>query len=402
MKKIMQINITCGVGSTGRIAMMLHDECIVNGYEARFAYSAFKPTLPRAFRIETTLQNYMRRGLNKYIGRKQVHATPGTERLIRYIEKEKPDIIHLHNVQQNCVNYILLFEYLKKKQIPIVYTLHDCWSFTGGCYHFTKLQCDQYKNGCHDCPIKLDTDDVTIGMEKSYAIKQELIGENSNIHVTCVSNWLKESAQASYMRKMTDVRTIYNGVDTSVFKPISSDIRDKLGIANTDFVILGVASYWDERKGLDIFRKLKERLSDDYKIVLVGLSEEQIANTNGFAYGLKRTETLSELVELYSCADAFINASIEETFGLTTVEAMACGTPAIVYNSTACPEIVSDDTGFVVESNIEEMARAVKVIRNIGKPHYSSKCVERVKTRFDKHIMLDAFMNLYRSILNDK
>ena len=135
MGKIMQINLTCGVGSTGRLAMMLHDESINKGYESRFAYSTFKPILSSAFKIETRFQNYMRRGLNKYIGKKQIHSTPGTNRLIRYIEKENPNLIHIHNIHLNSVNYIILFEYLNKKQIPIVYTLHDCWSFTGGCYH---------------------------------------------------------------------------------------------------------------------------------------------------------------------------------------------------------------------------------------------------------------------------
>lgn len=403
MDKIMQINITCGVGSTGRLAMMLYDESINKGYESRFAYSAFNPTLSSAFRIETRFQNYMRRGLNKYIGKKQAHSTPGTKRLIRYIEKENPNLIHIHNIQQNSVNYITLFEYLKKKQIPIIYTLHDCWSFTGGCYHFIKLQCDRYKNGCNNCPDKSVVDDITIGTGKSYEIKRNLIGGNQNIHITCVSNWLRESAQSSYMSKMDDVRTIYNGIDTSIFKPTISNMRDKLGISKTDFVILGIASYWDERKGLDVFRKLKDTLTDNEKIVLVGLNEKQINDTKGFAYGLKRTDSLLELVELYSCADVFVNASTEETFGLTTVEAMACGTPVIVYNSTASPELVSSDTGFVLESNdIKEINRAIKEVKIKGKAHYTKRCVEHVKKNFDKNIMVENFIDLYRSVLSGK
>ena len=172
MEKILQINITCGRGSTGKLAQALYEASMREGYEASFAYSAYTPTLQEAFSIETKWQNYLRRGLNRFFGRKQCHSNPGTKRLIRYIKKENPDLIHLHNVQQNSVNYHMLFSFLQQENIPVVYTLHDCWAFTGGCFHFTKRNCLGYETGCMQCPMGEHPDDVTRPAASSYECKR--------------------------------------------------------------------------------------------------------------------------------------------------------------------------------------------------------------------------------------
>ena len=397
----MQINITCGIGSTGRIALMLYDECMRQGYDSCFAYSAYKPTLVNAFSIETKFQNYIRRTLNKFMGRKQVHSNLGTNRLIKFIENEKPDLIHLHNIQQNSLNYIHLFSYLKEKEIPIVFTLHDCWSFTGGCYHFTERKCFQYETGCKNCSIQYETDDIDLKMQKSYEAKKRLIGENKNIHIICVSNWLKNEALKSYMKLMTKVSTIYNGIDTDVFCPqVVTSIRKRLGIDENVFVILGVASVWDDRKGLNLFTEIIKKLNFMHKVILVGLNKEQLNNLDPQIIGLPRTDNLQQLVELYSCADVYINASKEETFGLTTAEAMACGTPVIVYNSTACSEIVNERTGCIIHGEgVGSVIKAINTIKTYGKLYYTANCTKQVKEKFSKEIMLKNYIHLYRSLL---
>ena len=399
--KIMQINITCGRGSTGKLSQALYEASILEGFEGRFAYSAYTPTLKEAFSIESKLQNYLRRGLNRYLGRKQKHSTPGTKRLIRYIKREKPDLIHLHNVQQNSVNYHLLFKFLKESGIPVVYTLHDCFAFTGGCFHFTEIGCDGYRTGCNNCPLTEHPDDVTCPAASAYKSKMTLLGGNDNAYPVCVSHWLRNCAMASYMGHMKHPPiTIYNGIDTQLFSPKKESARAAFGIPEDVFVILSVASYWNEGKGLSMLLELSEKLPSNTVMVLGGQGLEQVKKPNVICFN--RTESQEQLAELYSSADVFINASIEETFGLTTAEAMACGTPAIVFNSTACPEIVDKNTGLVAEHTVDGLLASVLEIREKGKEAYRDACAKRVKEHFDETRMVNEYLALYRRILNEQ
>ena len=402
MQKILQINITCGRGSTGKIAEALFLKTKQEGYESRFAYSAYTPTLSEAFSIETRLQNYLRRGLNRFFGRKQSHSTPGTKRLIRYIRKEQPDLIHIHNVQQNCVNYRLLFDFLKKAKIPVVYTLHDCWPFTGGCFHFTSINCDQFSVGCVKCPNAVCPDDIRYSAKESFDSKKDLIGKNERIFPVCVSKWLRNVSNRSYLGAMKQkTRVIYNGINLNKFFPQQENLREKLGIDDDTFLILGVSSVWTEEKGLSHFLNLAEHLPPDWKILLVGAGTEMIEKNNILT--LSRTENQKQLAQIYSTADVYFNASIEETFGLTTAEALSCGTPAIVFDSTACPEIVDGHTGIVVPANAtnDDVLAVLAEIKRLGKEHYSSACVARAKALFDEQRMLTEYLALYRSILDD-
>lgn len=193
--------------------------------------------------------------------------------------------------------------------------------------------------------------------------------------------------------------TIYNGINLDVFSPRKSEIREKLNIAEDAFVILSTASFWNNDKGLDVFLKLSEKLPEKCVIVLAGSQLEKVKCKNIIT--VDKTESQIELAELYSAADVFVNASIEETFGLTTAEALACGTPAIVFNSTACPEIVDEKTGIVIEKDLEQLINAIKIVIEKGKAFYSENCVNRVKSLFDEKIMTDNYIELYRGILND-
>lgn len=401
-KKIMQINITCGVGSTGRIAKALYETSIKEGYRACFAYSAYKPLLKEAFRIETKMQNIVRRGANRIFGRRQRHSTSGTKRLIQYIKREKPDLIHIHNVQQNSVNYVMLFRFLKKEQIPIVFTLHDCWAFTGGCFHFSKIKCTQYKEGCCKCGVGY-FDDVKISPRNSYLLKQKYIGNNEKIFVTCVSKWLSGEARKSYIGEMVhSPQVIYNGVNTNVFYPRRNICREeKLNIQKDAFVILGVASFWNEDKGIHMLLDVMKKLPERFKLVLIGAGLGEFANSfERNIICVERTESMDELAEYYSIADVFVNASIEETFGLTTAEALACGTPAIVFKSTACPEIIDEKTGISVEYDVNMLAKALCQIEKKHKNYYTEACVSRARELFDEEKMIDSYMDLYEKIMN--
>lgn len=400
MKKIIQINVTCGRGSTGKLAQSLYEGSVNAGFEARFAYGEFTPTIPEAFRIETNMQCVLRKARNRLFGRKQSHSKAGTKRLLRYLDQEKPDLVHLHNIHHNVTCYPMLFSYLKEKKIPTVFTLHDCWAFTGGCYHFTKEECIGYKTDCSDCPLRSQRDDVSHSTAEGHRDRKNLMADNKNLYPICVSRWLRDRARESYMGEMVHIpETIYNGIDTKLFSPKPSDIRRKYHIPEDRFMILGVASSWTEEKGLSLFRSLSKRLPVDAVIVLVGRQPEVVHEANIIC--IPQTENQEELAQIYSTADVYINGSLEETFGMTTAEALACGTPAVVFDSTACPEVVDEQTGLVVQKDVDELIRAVDTIRQRGKASYSQYCVTRVQTYFSESRMAQDYLALYRRILND-
>lgn len=413
-RRVLQINITCGYGSTGRLALDIQKELLDKGWESNLAYSVHPPkpkgfsgrkqessnstAVSGTFPIETRFENYLRRGLNRYVGRKYIHSAPGTIRLIRNIRKLKPDIIHLHNIQQNSIHFPMLLRFLKAYGVPVVYTLHDCWAFTGGCYYFTSYQCSGYQNGCKTC-IHDKEKDWDICNQSAQVICQEksrALHGLKRLQIICVSEWLKSCALQSFLRDLP-LSVIYNGIDTSVFRPIASELRGRHGIREEEFVILGVANVWDQRKRLDTFLELAKVIDKSYRIVLIGITPDRCPEN---VIAVPRTEDIRELACYYSCADVFINASREETFGLTTAEAMACGTPVIVYESTACAEIVTESTGVVMHNDSnEELLKAIEEVKGKGKLAYRDYCTERIRTNYSKEMMLKNYLELYDKLL---
>lgn len=404
MKKIIQINVTCGRGSTGKLAQSLYEGSVNAGFEARFAYAEFTPTIPEAFRIETNMQCVLRKARNRLFGRKQSHSKAGTKRLLRYLDQEKPDLVHLHNIHHNATCYPMLFSYLKEKKIPTVFTLHDCWAFTGGCYYFTRKHCEGYKTGCTDCLLPCQRDDVAFVAAEGYQRRKDLMADNGDLYPVCVSKWLRDVALESYMGNMKNPpQTIYNGIDTELFSPKESCIRQKFGIPEDCFVVLGVAAYWSEdRKGLPLLLNLRKKLPQDAVLVLVGGDLDSVKGKYENLVCIERTENQEQLAQLYSTADVFVNSSPEETFGMTTAEALACGTPAVVFDSTACPEIVDENTGIIAENTAESVLQAVLEIKDKGKDAYSNHCVERVRACFGEDRMVEEYLALYRRVLDGK
>lgn len=396
-KTILQVNITCQQGSTGRLVAETHKYLVEKGYDSRIAYSAFKSDIIGSFKIESKVENYLRRALNKCFGKKYSHSMLGTLRLIKNIKQVKPDLIHLHNIQQNSIDFPMLMKFLKKYNVPVVYTLHDCWAFTGGCYHFTNINCDHYKIGCIDCKLEKKQRDINNKFPSCiYEEKKNLLSALPELRIICVSNWLRDTASKSYMGNLS-METIYNGIDTSIFKPMNTNKREEIGVSDEKFVILGVANYWDSRKGLNIFFELAELLDKRYKIVLVGIEQKECPNN---ITAIERTTNIQELAEIYSCADVLINASKEETFGLVAAESMACGTPVIAYDSTACGEVVNNDTGILLKSfYMEELLDAIDTIWINGKKKYSEKCIGNVKENFSNEIMLKKYTEVYEQLI---
>ena len=400
--RILQINSVCGVGSTGRIAVQISDYLNENNIENYIAYGLRKTDRPNTFKIG----NYFDAHLHSFISRKLCMQGYGSKfttlRLVRYIKRIKPDIIHLHNIHGHYLNFKVLFGFLNKTKIQVIWTFHDCWAFTGKCAHYISVGCDKWQIQCKNCP-QLNTypDSKRDRSKKNYEDKKKLFTKNDNLHITTVSEWLKGEAEKSYFNGK-DIRCIYNGINTQVFKYTKSTWKEENQISDK-FVVLGVANDWNSRKGLDDFMKLSKKLGDDFVIVLVGVTPEQKKCLPKNFIGIERTNNQTELAEIYSMADVFLNLSLEETFGLVVGEAMACGTPAIVYNSTACPEILAEGCGYVVEpSNVDEVLICVNEIKKEGKEKYSSNAVNRINDVFSQQRMVENYYNLYAEIDNSR
>jgi glycosyltransferase involved in cell wall biosynthesis len=332
-------------------------------------------------------------------GRFSTHAT---EQFVEQIKAIAPDIIHLHNLHGNYINYKVLFDYLSKADIPVVWTLHDCWPMTGHCSHFEFAKCDKWKTGCYDCPEKSSYPKSLFidRSRKNYIEKREIFNSVKNMTIVPVSNWLGEVAKESYLKKY-NVEVIHNGIDIQTFKPLESNLKEQYGIADKK-VILGVATSWSKNKGFNDFLRLYDHLpQEEYQIVMIGLSQDFMAQLPSGIIGLHRTESVQELAEWYSVADVFANLSYAETFGLTTAEALASGTPAIVYNNTACPEFISPSIGRVVENgDIEAIVQAIHELCAENRDNLRNLCREYAVAHLDKNNCFDRYIDLYKKIIN--
>ena len=392
--KVFYINVTFDSGSTGRIIKSCTDVLEKNNIEWFAAY-AIGNNIPKKniYKYINTFEFFVIRAMRKLFGKHSLGTTIPTLKLIRKIKKENPDIIHLHVIHHQSCNYKLLFNFLKNYGKKVCYTMHDCWAFTGGCYYYSAIDCEKFTKGCLNCEAKKNRIDIAgFRISKAYEVKKNLLTENENLYVTTVSQWLFDEVKKSFL-KNKPIYKISNGIDVHSFKPLNVKKDDK-------FVILGVATAWVERKGLKEFLELSKLIDYDMKIVLVG----QIADASVYRE-FKNVEFVGsitskeELSKYYSMADVFVHLSTEETFGLVTAEAMACGTPVVVYNKTACPECVTNGCGQIVnyDDGIDGVFKAIEVIRN-NKTDYSNVCRSNVVENFSTEKMVEGYMSLYKNI----
>ncbi len=325
--------------------------------------------------------------------------------MVEKIQEIKPDIIHLHNLHGYYLNIEILFHYLATAGIPVVWTLHDCWPMTGHCAHFSFIGCDKWKTLCEHCPQKkgYPASYLMDRSLKNYQLKKKLFTSVPQMTLVPVSNWLANIVKESFL-KIYPIKTIYNGVDTTVFTPCSTTkIREKYKIPTNTFVILGIASIWSERKGLKDFIRLSESLKENEMIILVGLTDKQINILPRNILGISRTENIHELAELYSLTDVFVNPTWEDNFPTTNIEALACGTPVITYQTGGSPEALTPETGFVVEQgDLAGIRDAIDSIKSKGKSFYAESCRERAVRMFNKNERYAEYLELYEQMLSEK
>ena len=368
-------------------------------FETYVAYSASKSNYLKSVDNAVIISNRLDRNIHLKLayctGMNGCYSKNETRKFLNKISEIKPDIIHLHNLHNCYINLEMLFDYLKNQSIPVVWTLHDCWSFTGQCPYYTFAKCDKWIRGCHSCPqIKAYPAARVDKTEEMYRLKKSWFTGLDNLTIVTPSDWLKSQVKESFLTDYP-VKVINNGIDLSIFKPRESNFRDKYKL-NKKIILLGVANPWSKRKGLLVFKELSKLLDSEYKIVLVGLNDEQINQLPSNILGLPKTNNPKELAEIYSVADYFINPSVEETMGLVTVEAIACGTPAIVSNSTAVPEMVNYKCGVVVKRNSSE--GFFETIRYLDKEYKLEDLINHAR-KFNKDDKFFEYIELYREIL---
>ena len=400
--KVLQINCVNKHGSTGRIVAQISALLDENGVENKVAHG-----IPRvdedSYVINSKLDAHMHSFLSRKLGKQGLYSHIPTMKLIRFIRKYDPDIVHLHNLHGHYLNYKLLFEFLRKTDVKVVWTLHDCWAVTGKCSHFAKAGCYRWESdeGCKEC-VQLSTypDSTHDASKSNFALKKKLFSDYPNMTLVTVSEWLLDVVKRSYL-KTNNALHIHNGIDTDIFRPRESDVRERLGVDGKK-MILGVSNIWNGQKGEKEFIKLSEMMPCDYVIVLVGKNSERVAQKSDRIISVPQTKNQTELCELYSAADVFVSTSIEESCSLVVIEALASGTPAVVYNSTGIPENVRDGCGRVVEiGNIEQMLEAIIDIVNSSQP-YGEKCVNTVQSKYTVRHMCEGYYDLYRKVLGEE
>lgn len=400
MPTLLQINSVVNSGSTGHIAEDIGRLAIANGWESYIAYGRKAlPSESHLIRIGNKADVLWHVLVTRLLDLHGLASRRATKKLVRQIKKIKPDVIHLHNIHGYYLNYKILFKYLAESGTPVVWTMHDCWAATGHCPYYTFVQCIvwQSEGGCTNCPQKEGYPSSVLFSNAAYNFKCKkkyfnLLSENQ-LTIVAPSKWLSDEIGKSYLGHYRR-KVIHNGIDLNIFRP-SEPVPLKMA-EQKEFVILGVANVWSERKGLTDFITLASLLAEDERIVLIGLSEEQCRNLPEKITAVTRTDSIQQLVEYYSGADVYFNASLEETFGMTCVEAQACGTPVIAYDSTAVPETFCERTGVLVDKNdVSAVYDAIRKIKELGKAFYSEKCVEYVKNHFSMVDRIRDMLDLY-------
>lgn len=403
MPTLLQINSIVNTGSTGRIVEQIGQFAMTKGWKSFIAFGrqsneSTSQTIKIGKEIDVILHGLLSRFLDKH-GLGSIRATKA---LITYIQQINPSIIHLHNIHGYYINYPLLFEYLKKANIPVVWTLHDCWPITGHCSHFSDIDCVKWKLECYHCAKKKNypTSLCIDQSQNNYKLKRHLFTSLNHMTIVPVSQWLKGIIQESFLSKYP-MHVIRNGIDINAFHPLSdcSEIRKTYGIGDR-YMLIGVAAAWGKGKGLNDYYTLSRILSDEYVIVLVGLAKRQIERLPTKIIGIERIENIQDLAKLYSTANIVLNLSYLETFGMTTVEGFACGTPGIVYKLTASPELVNQQTGIIVEpGNISLLVKAIETIASNGKEYYTVNCRKHAEQFFNSEDRSSEYFKLYNNLL---
>lgn len=386
-------------GSTGKIVRSIAEKCSSNGDVIAIYYGWTKKNKKShdGVLVGSFFGKAIHMILSKMFGLEGSFSIIDTIRLVRFIKKIKPDIINLHIMHSWFINFSILFRYLAKAKIKVVWTFHDCWPFTGHCTHFTLNSCNLWKTGCRKCSrIKDYPSSLVDNSKRMWLKKKKLFSRLESLCIVTPSSWLSNLVKESFLNNK-EVVVINNGINLSVFKPCQTSFRDKYGL-NNRFIILGVCMDWGYKKGLDIFIELSKRLPmNEFAVFLVGIGDESMKEIAPNIYCVGRTSNQEELAKYYSMANVFLNPTREENFPTVNIEALACGIPVITFDTGGCSEIVDETCGVVLkEKDIEHVISSIYYLKN-KKQIDSVSCLKKAKL-FDEKLCYEKYLKLFERL----
>lgn len=395
--KLLQINVSQNVGSTGKIVEQIGELVKSKGWESYvIAGRHFNKTTSFSMPINNKLQVLWHVLISHMFDFDGLGSYWATKRIVHKIDDIKPDIIHLHVIHEAYINYPVLFTYLKKVDIPIVWTFHDCWAFTGHCTHFDFIGCEKWITHCSHCPSGYNRRKLEI-MHNSffnYSLKKKCFTSVKNMTIVCVSEWLARLTKKSFFSKYP-VQVIHNGIDINVFYPRQSQLRAELSMTD-DFIVIGVANGWGRRKGFYDFIEVARRMPV-WKFIMIGNIESYLEQFPQNITTIAFLHSQDELAAYYSISDAFLNVTYEDSYPTVNLESIACGTPVVTYNTGGSPESIKDEVGYVVEKgNVDGLLEALRRIKKKGKGHYLTECVDYASRKFRKEDCFEKYYELYK------
>lgn len=410
--KLLQINpVLRQSTSTGRIMREIGEVAMAEGWESYVAYSrgrdgemsSSSKTIPVGSRFDVA-----RHGLyTRLTDRHGLASSAATRRFIAEIERLDPDIVHIHNIHGYFLNYRLLFDYLARTNRRVVWTVHDCWLYTGHCYYYSFAGCDRWQNGCGKCPQRsafpkswLFDRSAQNWLDKRQAFTSLPKGR---FVIVPVSDWIREEMRKSFL-KNCDFRVIHNGIDLDVFRPLPDveEVKEKYGLSQYKTIILGLASIWSKEKGLDDFITMSRMVTTDERIVLVGVDDKTRKRLPENITAIHRTDNVEELARLYAAATAFVNPTWQDNYPTVNLESIACGTPVVTYRTGGSIEAVTPATGSIVEQgDVAGLLAAVRDISARGKESYAAQCRAFAEANFRKQDRYRDYLRLYRELLDN-
>ena len=407
MKKLLQINPVIRINtSTGRIMQEIGELARANGWETYIAYSqgrdGISPNAAHLIPVGNRWSVAWHGIMTRLFDRHGLASERATRQLIAEIQRIQPDIIHIHNIHGYFLNYRILFEYLSNANIPVIWTVHDCWLYTGHCYYYSYVGCDKWKSQCEQCPQRrdfptswwMDRSKQNFGDKKKAftSIPKELLT------IVPVSEWIHGEMKQSFLKDYP-YQVIHNGINLENFQVYPADeVKKRYGLEGKR-ILLGVASIWMEEKGWNDFMQLAGMLNPDEVIVLVGVKEEQKKGLPATIVPISRTDNLKQLAELYAAAEALVNPTWQDNYPTVNLEAIACGTPVVTYRTGGSIEVITPDTGFIVEQgDIPGLLAAVRIIEEQGKDYYQTKCRAYAEAHFKKEDRYADYLKLYENL----
>lgn len=396
--RVFIVNSMCGSGSTGRIVSDTYNILKKLGHDVKIAYGlgqVSRVNRDDVIKVNNKFGYYTHNILSRITDKTGLYSKKQTRKLVNEIERFRPDIIQLHNLHGYWMNYKILFEYLLKVNIPVVWTLHDCWAFTGHCAHFDYCGCEKWVKQCRACPQLREYPMCYLSgnVINNYKLKKKLFSGVQNLTIVTPSQWLASLVKKSYL-KSYPIKVINNGIDLNAFRSQFSNVRKHYSL-ETKIIVLSVANVWNEKKGYEDIQTLSELLSDNYQIIIVGLSEKQMQSIPKKIIGIQRTNSIHELAEIYSSADVFVNLTYEDTFPTVNIEALACGLPVVTYQTGGSPEILDKTCGVIVKKgDVNALPSAIKTAYGLKREDACER--SHIFDKFDKYM---EYVRLYEQIL---